>query len=223
MRRSSGRQRKNRSNHRSTSKRVNHVSNRRRDNARPAAAYRQRANGQGNSSAFYAQEDWYEPTDREEIEFIVRESGNGYVHPVTPKQVRKRLAELPERFTAGIEVVQFSPMTRKRALFPCYGMQWGPNIYLYPIEDSYVEVYSRPPRPQQLVEARMFGGKWIQDGQLWRLEWTPQAIQDFYLNNVLIHEVGHVNDHRNTNFDDREKFANWFAIEYGFRRSRGRV
>lgn len=113
-------------------------------------------------------------------------------------------------------------MTRKRQLFPLYGMQWGPNVYLYPMEASLVETYRKPPTPEQLIEARMFGGVWSQSGREWRLTWTPGAIRDFYLNNVLIHEIGHVIDQRNMNSVARERYANWFATEYGFRASRGR-
>lgn len=113
-------------------------------------------------------------------------------------------------------------MTRKRSLFPCYGLQWGPNVYLYPIEESLVETYTRPPKPEQVIEAKMYGGVWTQDGKLWRLSWTEHALRDFYLNNVLIHEIGHVNDTRNRNQNARERYADWFAIEYGYRASRGR-
>ncbi len=191
--------------------------------ARPVAAYRRRSVGGKNQSGdFYAQEDWHEPIGRDETEYVIQPPGKGYIHPATIKEVRQRIAQLPERFTRDLEVVQFSRMTKKRALFPCYGMQWGLNVYLYPIEESLVETYVRAPTPEQLVEAKMYGARWTQDGHLWRLNWTPQALKDFYLNNVLIHEIGHVNDTRNTNFDARERYANWFAIEYGYRRSRGR-
>ena len=101
-------------------------------------------------------------------------------------------------------------------------MQWGPNIFLYPIEESLTEVYVRPPRPEQLVEARMYGGRWHQVGSLWELRWTASTLKDFYLNNVLIHEIGHCNDDRNTNFLSRERYANWFADEYGYRATRGK-
>ncbi len=194
---------------------------RRRQHVRPVAAHRHRGVlDTGRVEAFNAPEDWHEPIGRDDIKFVVQEPGEGYMHPVTVSQVRKRLSQLPERFTRDIEVIQFSRMTRKRALFPCYGMQWGPNIYLYPIEESLVESYVRPPRPTQLVEAKMFGARWSQDGNLWRLTWTRKTLRDFYLNNVLVHEVGHVNDERNTNFDARERYADWFAIEYGYRPSR---
>ncbi|MGH7127816.1 MAG: hypothetical protein ACREIV_04570, partial [Planctomycetaceae bacterium] len=168
---------------------------RRPNRARPAFAYRQRGHvGSGPKECFNAPEVWHEPLDDGHIRFAIEPAGEGHRHPVTEAEVRERLAQLPARFTRMIEAVQFSRMTRKRSLFPCYGMQWGPNIYLYPLEESLVETYSAPPRPEQRIEARMYGGRWMQDGKLWKLIWTPGTVRDFYLNNVLIHEVGHVND-----------------------------
>ena len=195
---------------------------RRRSQALPVAAYRQRGAPHQRSESFNAPEVWHEPTGRSQARFVVEPPGNGYIHPVTVDDVRERIAQLPRQFTRGLEVVQFSRMTRKRALFPCYGMQWGANVYLYPIEESLVEIYVRPPRPRQQIEAKMYGGRWVQDGNDWQLIWTPATIRDFYLNNILIHEIGHVNDDRNSSYVDRERYANWFADEYGYRASRGR-
>ncbi|HEY0983415.1 MULTISPECIES: hypothetical protein [unclassified Schlesneria] len=189
---------------------------------RPNAAYRQRSRTDHLSTHFSAPETWYEPQQRSTIDFVEEAPGAGYFHPVTVDEIRERLAQLPSTFTEGIEVVQLSGMTRKRRLFPLYGMQWGPNVYLYPVEESLVESYLNPPRPDQLVEARMFGAQWSQSGHEWKLTWTRETIRDFYLNNVLIHEVGHVNDTRNTNSHKREQYAIWFATEYGYRASRGR-
>jgi hypothetical protein len=203
--------------------RQNMHSYRRSRHAHPVAARRQRGVVEPNDcEAFNAPEVWHEPAGRTSIRFVVEPAGYGYVHPATVDEVRERIAELPARYTQGIEVVQFSRMTRKRTLFPCYGMQWGPNIYLYPIEDSLEETYIRPPLPQQQIDARMYGGRWIQQGPNWILRWTESAIKDFYLNNVLIHEIGHINDQRNSSFATRERYADWFAIEYGYRRSRNR-
>lgn len=191
--------------------------------SRPPAAFRQRFHGEsGPAEGFCAPEVWHEPTGRKKIRFITEPAGEGYIHPVTPEEVAERVQQLPRRFRRNLEVVQFSRMTRKRGVFPCYGMQWGSAVYLYPIEASLVETYARPPRPEQIVEARMFGAKWEQTDGEWQLVWTEKTIRDFYLNNVLIHEIGHSVDDRNTRFQDRERFANWFAVEYGYRVSRGR-
>lgn len=191
---------------------------------RPVAAFRQRDHRSGFKMEDYnAPERWHEPREVRATRFVVHHAGEGFVHAATRDEVRDRLAELSAMFTRNLAVVQMSTITRKRQLFPCYGMQWGSAVYLYPIEDSLVETYRRPPTPQQQIEARMYGGRWSHDGKLWRLTWTEASIKDFYLNNVLIHEIGHLNDARNTNTRDRERFANWFAIEYGYRPTRNRL
>lgn len=188
---------------------------------RPAVAHRKRAKDSGGTLPFNAPESWHEPTgESTKIRFHVEPAGEGYIHPVSVDDVRERVAQLPQKFVKNLEVVQFSRMTKKRALFPCYGMQWGSTVYLYPIESSLEEVYVRPPTPQQLIDARMYGGEWIQDGRYWSLQWSEETIRDFYLNSVLIHEIGHIHDDKNTRFQDRERYADWFAIEYGYRASR---
>jgi len=173
----------------------------------------------GSGNAYVPPEDWHEPTDRAGFRVVSQDPGHGYQHVVTAAEVRERLAELPESFLTLLEAVQLSRMTRKKQSFPCYGMQWGPAIYLYPIEEGLVEYFNRPPRPAEYNETRAFGGRWVNEaGTHWKLTWTPSTIRDFYLNNVLIHELGHLLDERNTSYRDRERFAEWFAIEHGLRR-----
>ena len=196
--------------------------------SRPVAAFRQRGmGGVGEQSAFFAQENWHEPqsdnqSKQSATRFVIQPAGPNFVHAVTVDEVRERLLLLPSHIVEKVEVIQLSRMTRKRQVFPCYGMQWGASVYLYPIEESLVETYIRPPTPQQQIEARMFGGVWSAANGEWTLTWTRETLKDFYLNNVLIHEIGHVHDTRNTRAEDRERYANWFAIEHGYRASRGR-
>lgn len=196
----------------------------RRRSARPASAHQHRGRGLAIGRTFDAPEVWHEPaaSDPEAAlpRILVQPPGKGYVHPVQPDDVRERVLQLPAEFQEKVEVIQFSRMTRKRRLFPCYGLQWGNSVYLYPIEESFEELYVHAPRPAQRIETEMFGGRWVQDGRFWRLIWTESSIRDFYLNNVLIHEIGHINDVRNTSFRKREQYADWFAIEYGYRASR---
>lgn len=168
---------------------------------------------------FVPPEDWHEPaSESRPYRIIVQPPGEGYRHVVTPAEIRKQLASVPAEFLRPLEVIQLSGMSRKKQSLPCYGMQWGPALYLYPMEKSLVEYYDQPPRPSQLIEARMYGGCWIEQGTTaWKLVWSETAIKNFYLNNILIHELGHLLDNRNTSYVDRERFAEWFAQRYGRR------
>jgi hypothetical protein len=167
-------------------------------------------------------ERWYEPTEQLTGQFsvVVQRAGIGYRHVLSEDDIRRRLAQLPSWMTRPLEVVQLSQMTRKKRHAPCYGMQWGNTIYLYPIEETLVEVFHDPPKPAQRIEASMYGARWSHQEGKWRLVWTEDAIRDFYLNNVLIHELGHILDDRNNSSRDRERFAEWFALEVGYKRSR---
>jgi hypothetical protein len=174
---------------------------------------------------FSPPEDWHEPVgDIDGYDIIVQPPGEGFCHIVTPEQIRERLAEVPQHFLEDLEVVQLSQMTRKKKSFPCYGMQWSATLYLYPLEESLEEIFYTPPRPEVVNEARMYGGRWDEPSTgIWRLSWSEVAIEDFYLNNILIHELGHLLDDRNTSYTDRERYAEWFAIRYGYQTSGGRA
>jgi hypothetical protein len=167
-------------------------------------------------------EQWYEPGEQLTGQFnvVVQSPGLGYRHVVTEDEVRNRLSQLPAWMTRPLEVVQLSQMTRKKRRAPCYGMQWGSTIYLYPIEESFIESFGQPPRPAQRIEAAMYGAQWTSRNRQWQLAWTEESIRDFYLNNVLIHELGHILDSRNTSHRDRERYAEWFALEVGYKASR---
>ena len=200
---------------------------RRRRSVQAPSAHQQRGRGLAAGRHFDAPEIWHPPVQSPSEQrgldprIVVHAAGTGYMHAVTADDVLNRIRQLPQSLRSGLDVVQLSRMTRKRQLFPCYGMQWGTAVYLYPIEESLEEWYGRSPRPAQRIEAEMYGGRWVQDGRFWRLIWTTETVRDFYLNNVLMHEIGHINDSRNTSFRKRERYADWFAIEYGYRKSRG--
>ena len=172
--------------------------------------------------SFDPPEDWYEATGEQGYRVIVRNPGKGYRHVVTTEQIRTRLAKLPKGFLNDLEVVQLSSMTRKKEFSPCYGLQWGQAIYLYPFDETLDEYFYGPPPQPLVIETKMYGGRWEQsEPGVWRLIWTESSARDFQLNNVLIHELGHLVDKRNTNYIDQERFAEWFAVEYGYRHSGG--
>jgi len=172
---------------------------------------------------FAPPEDWHEPDGEVDgYRVVVQQPGEGYRHILTPAQIRRRLENVPQAFLESLEVVQLSRMTQKKKRFPCYGMQWGSTLYLYPLEESLEELFYVPPRPEVVNEAKMYGGRWDDSTPgVWRLIWSTSTIEDFYLNNILIHELGHLVDDRNNSYTDRERYAEWFAIHHGYRPSGG--
>src|SRR5688572_28960233 len=135
---------------------------------RSQIALGKRARGVATASlrSFVPAENWYEPSDAPSGRYrvVTQPAGEGYRHVVTEAEVRDRLADLPNDMLQSLEIVQLSGMTRKKQTFPCYGMQWGNALYLYPIEQTLIEYFPCPPRPNQLKEAEMYGGRWVQEG-----------------------------------------------------------
>jgi hypothetical protein len=171
-------------------------------------------------ASFFPGEDWHEPVEgeRDGYRIIEKDPGEEWIHVVTPGEIADRLSEMPAWTLEELDVVQLSNITKKKKRFPCYGLQWGTALYLYPVNEDLVEIYCVPPRPKLLIETKMYGGVWktCESEKLWILEWSEKTIRDFYLNSVLIHELGHLVDDRNTSYDSRERYADWFAIEYGY-------
>jgi hypothetical protein len=191
---------------------------------RPKQA-RRSSTGQRNARLPFAPpEDWHDTTEANDYRIIVQKPGHGYRHILTPADIRARLAQVPAQFVSELEVVQLSRMTRKKQSFPCYGMQWGNALYLYPLEETLVETFDCPPRPNFVNECRMYGGRWDEPSLgVWTLTWSEKAARDFYLNNILIHELGHLVDDRNSGYVDRERYAEWFAVQYGYRLTGGQA
>jgi hypothetical protein len=189
----------------------------------PAAGKRAAGGDSRRSGVIMPPEQWHEPVETWEASdyrIIEESAGVGYRHVLGRDEIRERLSRFPQAFLRNLQVVHLSRMTRKKKSCPCYGMQWGSTIYLYPIEENRIETFSRPPRPAQVIEARMYGGRWVQRGREWQLVWSEEAIRDYYLNNILVHELGHLVDDRNTGYQDRERYAEWFAIAHGYRPTR---
>lgn len=190
-----------------------------------AASKRARARQRNESIPYAPPEQWYASTGDGGSSFriVAQPPGPGYRHVVTAREIRARLSQLPAQFIHGLEVVQLSRMTRKKQTFPCYGMQWGSSLYLYPLEESLIETFYQPPRPAIVNEIKMYGGRWVHEPpSAWKLVWTTETVKDFYLNNILIHELGHLLDDRNASYAARERYAEWFAIRYGYLPSRTR-
>jgi len=207
-------------------KKLNNVAKARTRRRGTASGKRARGVSRDVELPFAPPEDWHEPKEahndpsaRKDYHIVVQSPGEGFRHVLSPNEIRDRLAQLPSHFVRPLDVVQLSRMTRKKCSFPCYGMQWGTAIYLYPIDETLIEYFESPPRPEVVNETKMYGARWEDEAtNCWKLIWSEQSIKDYYLDNILIHELGHLLDERNTSYVDRERFAEWFAIEHGYRK-----
>jgi hypothetical protein len=79
----------------------------------------------------------------------------------------------------------------------------------------------RRPKPHYLLEYRRAGAEIREDdGDGVEIRFNAASLRKFYLRDVLAHEIGHHVDGRvrRTN-RQAEAFADWFATEYGYKRT----
>jgi hypothetical protein len=143
-----------------------------------------------------------------------------FLLPVTCADVIETLDRVPTRFTAGLRAVFLLGGSAKQKqvasgrLF-AYGSYGYGFIFLhaYPA-NQMTEVWPHLPKPSVRREYERAGAVWRQVTGGWQLEFTPESLRRFYLNDVLLHEVGHhVDRGSGKNKRDAEAFANWMAIE----------
>ncbi len=131
----------------------------------PVLAYRQRGpipeQGVGGDGPG---EIWHEARGDGRTRFSLPPCGRRLRAPGDGRRGSRAAGRTPRRVHRQTGSCAVQPDDAQADPLPCYGMQWGAAVYLYPVEENYVEKYVRPPTPQQRIEARMFGGVWSRQG-----------------------------------------------------------
>ncbi len=153
--------------------------------------------------------------DGDDIYFHIEPAGKGYRHVLTEGEILARLHELPDHLLKNLNCVVLPRMTRKRERFNIYGLQWGKTIYLYPMEDNLKVGEHHNLEKAVVDEARQFGATIEETKTGPIIHWTEETVKAYYLENILIHELGHTYDEKNSSSRDREAYAEWFARKYG--------
>jgi hypothetical protein len=112
---------------------------------------------------------------------------DGFIRPCTAGEIETQLRNCPAKFLEGLRAVFILSGTRKQ-------------LKSY---HRFTAFYGHYWRGCVFLHAYPFGRA--------DLNWLHR----FYLRNVLMHEIGHHLDSRNTTHKDRERFAEQFAEKHG--------
>lgn len=149
---------------------------------------------------------------------------SGFIMPLSCDDVYEALNSIPDEFTDGLEGV-FSMMgpskkqSKAWSLY-CYGIYWRCCIFLFPYPRGWMSFRAKRLQPHILQEYERAGAEIINDGHKDLLvRFNDESLREFYLRDVLIHEIGHHVDRSSSakKTTKVEGFANWFATEYGFK------
>ena len=90
---------------------------------------------------------------------------------------------------------------------------------LYPFPYKYLShTYKKLPAPHKINDFKRAGARIKKIKQGWKVEFSLMNLRNFYLNDVLIHEIGHHVDKIYNTYDKSnnkiENFAEYFVQKY---------
>lgn len=118
---------------------------------------------------------------------VIKPQTPGFIHACTRAEIRTRLERMPEVSGKDLRAVFLLSGTRKQekswwSKLGCYGMYWNSCVFLF---------------------AHPFEFPWY---------YTLDRLRNFYLNDVLIHEVAHhIDRERMNDRKAKEAFAHAYA------------
>ncbi len=144
-----------------------------------------------------------------------------FVFPVTLAEIQAALQSVPPKFVHGIKAVLIPSGTRKQikvaSSLYIYGEYWQKCIFLHPYPKKFMVLNNGKELKPHELEAYKRAGAEIQNvGNNLEVCFTELSLRNFFLKDVLMHEIGHHADQSRRAQKKREGFAEWFALEYGY-------
>ncbi len=178
---------------------------------------------------FNRQHNFLPPCDNEETPiFIVDNPSRDFYFPVSVKEIKAFLAQLPTDYTDDLTHVWLRKMKKKdyekegshQGCFICgSGVKL---IVLYPFSiDLKMKFGKKKPSKKILKWYSAYEPELLYENNNWLLQWTKEGIKRYYLEGLLLHEIGHKMDsfykrYWSANYHKKaENYADNFAYYWG--------
>lgn len=149
----------------------------------------------------------------------------GFIQPLKIGNIKRFITSMPNEFILDLRGVFVCSGSKKqlKTYDHIYGSYYSyyKSIVLFPFPEDMCFYYKNKLKPSISNEYERHGAIWKREDKWWKLEFTEEALRSFYLRDVLAHEIGHHVDYVASLGDKREneaeRFAEWFAYEFGMR------
>ncbi len=152
----------------------------------------------------------------------VERTHDDFIFPASGNEIQVAISRIPLNYLRGIKAILVPPGSNKqlkvaKALY-IYGEYWMNCIFLHPYPKRNMLLREcNHLRPHELESYNRAGAVIGEDKDGITISFNENALKAFYLCDVLMHEIGHHIDTQRRPQIRREKFAEWFALEYGYR------
>ncbi len=169
------------------------------------------------------------PNENDETPIIIKDNpSRDFYFPVSAKELKEFINKLPKEQTENLTHIWLRKMTKKeyekdgsvQGSFICGS---GVNlIVLYPFPtDMKMKFGKKKPLKKIIKWYSNYEPELIEDNGNWQLIWTEDKIKRYYLEGLLLHEIGHKIDSVYKRYWSKsykqkaEKFADNFAYYWG--------
>lgn len=155
----------------------------------------------------------------------VEPTHDAFMFPLSLEDIRAALENIPPAFLQGIKAILIPPGSNKQlkaanSLY-IYGEYWQQCIFLHPYPKGLIVLRNaKALKPHELDGYKRAGAEITEIENNVEVRFTKTSLRNFYLKDVLMHEIGHHVDRSKRPQSKRENFAEWFALEYGYRLQR---
>lgn len=178
---------------------------------------------------FNRQHNLEKPTENDETPIFIKDNpSRDFFFPVTIEEIKEFLNKLPKEHTENLTHIWLRKMTKKEyekegSIQGCFICGSGVNlIVLYPFpRDLKMKFGNKKPLKKIIKWYSNYEPELIEENGNWQLLWTEEKIKKYYLEGLLLHEIGHKVDsiyqrYWSKNYKKRgEKFADNFAYYWG--------
>lgn len=178
---------------------------------------------------FNRQHNLERPDENDETPIFIKDNpSRDFFFPVSVEEIKEFLNKLPKEQTENLTHIWLRKMTKKEyekegSVQGCFICGSGINlIVLYPFpRDMKMKFGNKKPLKKIIKWYSNYEPELIEENGNWQLVWTEEKIKRYYLEGLLLHEIGHKVDsvyqrYWSKNYKERgEKFADNFAYYWG--------
>jgi hypothetical protein len=163
-------------------------------------------------SRLFPENKWRQITDSGiSWQTFVENPSKAFYHPCSPSDYLAVLKRLPVYQTEDVKgiILRRTPKRDSRLGIDAW-RRWS-CIIMNAFPSSNRFTYSYKPKETQINFFKPFCDRWKEEKGVWSLEWDPDEVRLYYLYQVFLHEIGHINDWSKTSRTKRENYADTFA------------
>ena len=142
---------------------------------------------------------------------FIENPSRDYYHPCTAEEYLSILEQLPVHHTNNIKgiILRRTPKKDEKLGIEAWRRYSCIIMNSFPKNNRYI--YSKKPGESLVKFFEPFCNNWSQENDSWVLTWSEEEVKKYYLYQVFLHEIGHINDGTRTTKRKRENYADSFA------------